>query len=149
MTTDQIDLRVTERSWFPNKGRGGFGFDFFVRTSQQGDANENRAALGVHFWGGRASTLFWVDPVNNPTAILLVQVIPFDGTLPLSSLCGRKPTVWKRTKAARSGADCRRATGMSAGGESRPSPPKGANHGFAPICTMPSPLQDDRDPMDK
>lgn len=81
MATDQLDPRVTERSWLPSKGRGGFGFDFFVRTSQPSDANENRGATGEYFWDGRASTLFWVDPVNKLTAILLVQVIPFDGTL--------------------------------------------------------------------
>jgi len=81
MATDQLDPRVTERSWLTSKGHGGFGFDFFVRTGQARDANENRGATGEYFWDGRASTLFWVDPVNKLTAVFLVQVIPFDGTL--------------------------------------------------------------------
>jgi len=81
MATDQLDPLVTERSWLPTKGTGGFGIDFFVRTSQPQDAEENRGALGEYFWDGRASTLFWVDPVNKITAVFLVQVIPFDGTL--------------------------------------------------------------------
>lgn len=81
MATDQLDPLVTERSWLSGKGNGGFGIDFFVRTGQPRDASENRGALGEYFWDGRASTLFWVDPVNKITAVFLVQVIPFDGTL--------------------------------------------------------------------
>jgi CubicO group peptidase (beta-lactamase class C family) len=81
MATDQLDPRVTERSWLPSKGRGGFGFDFFVRTGQPSDKNENRGARDEYFWDGRASTLFWVDPANKLVAVFLVQVIPFDGTL--------------------------------------------------------------------
>lgn len=81
MSTDQLDPLVKERSWLTGKGNGGFGIDFFVRTGQPRDASENRGALGEFFWDGRASTLFWVDPVNKLTAVFLVQVIPFDGTL--------------------------------------------------------------------
>ncbi|WP_300975099.1 serine hydrolase [Sphingomonas sp. LHG3406-1] len=81
MATDQLDPRVTERSWLPSKGQGGFGIDFFVRTAPPLDAGENRGATGEFFWDGRASTLFWVDPVNKLTAVFLVQRLPFDGTL--------------------------------------------------------------------
>jgi CubicO group peptidase (beta-lactamase class C family) len=81
MATDQLDPLVTERSWLSSKGNGGFGIDFFVRTGQPRDTSENRGALGEYFWDGRASTLFWVDPVNKITAVFLVQVLPFDGTL--------------------------------------------------------------------
>jgi len=81
MATDQLDPRVTERSWLPSKGYGGFGIDVFVRTGQPKDASENRGALGEYFWDGRPSTLFWVDPVNKLTAVFFVQVLPFDGTL--------------------------------------------------------------------
>ncbi|WP_294172135.1 serine hydrolase [uncultured Sphingomonas sp.] len=81
MATDQLDPRVTERSWLPGKGQGGFGFNFFVRTGQPKDASENRGAAGEFFWDGRASTLFWVDPANKLAAVFLVQVIPYDGTL--------------------------------------------------------------------
>ena len=81
MSTDQLDPRMTERAWLGGKGHGGFGIDFFVRTGQPKDANENRGALGEFFWDGRGSTLFWVDPANRLTAVFLVQVVPFDGTL--------------------------------------------------------------------
>ncbi|WP_235425395.1 serine hydrolase domain-containing protein [Croceibacterium mercuriale] len=81
MATDQLDPRVTERSWLSSKGTGGFGIDLFVRTARPQDAAENRGAVGEYFWDGRASTLFWVDPVNRLTAVFFVQVVPFDGTL--------------------------------------------------------------------
>lgn len=81
MATDQLDARATERSWLIDKGNGGFGFDFFVRTGQPRDPSENRGAVGEYFWDGLASTLFWVDPANKLTAVFLVQIIPFDGTL--------------------------------------------------------------------
>lgn len=81
MATDQLDPRINERSWLVGKGNGGFGIDFFVRKGQPRDAAENRGATGEFFWDGKASTLFWVDPANALTAVFLVQVVPFDGTL--------------------------------------------------------------------
>jgi CubicO group peptidase (beta-lactamase class C family) len=81
MATDQLDPRVTERSWLPSKGQGGFGLNFFVRTGHPEGSSENRGAVGEFFWDGRASTLFWIDPANKLAAVFLVQVIPFDGTL--------------------------------------------------------------------
>ena len=72
---------ITERSWLPPKGNGGFGFDFFVRTGQPKDAAENRGAVGEFFWDGAWSTLFWVDPANDLVAVFFTQKDPFDGTL--------------------------------------------------------------------
>jgi CubicO group peptidase (beta-lactamase class C family) len=34
--------------------------------------------VGEFFWDGAASTLFWVDPANDLTAVLFVQLMPFD-----------------------------------------------------------------------
>lgn len=81
MATNQLDPRVTERSWLTGKGNGGFGMDFFVRTGQPKDSKENRGAVGEFFWDGAASTFFWVDPANKLTAVFFVQTRPFDGTL--------------------------------------------------------------------
>ena len=81
MSTDQLDPRMTERLWLPDKGNGGFGFDFFVRNGQPKDAAENRGATGEFFWDGAWSTLFWVDPANDMAVVFFVQKDPFDGTL--------------------------------------------------------------------
>ena len=81
MATDQLDPRVTDRWWLPDKGSVGFGLDFAVRGGQPASPGENRGAVGEFFWDGRESTLFWVDPVNRLTAVFFVQTYPFDGTL--------------------------------------------------------------------
>ena len=81
MSTNQLDPRITDRSWLPDKGNGGFGLDFAVRTARPLTANENRGTVGEFFWDGAWSTLFWVDPTNKLTAVFFVQSDPFNGTL--------------------------------------------------------------------
>lgn len=78
MATNHLDESITDRSWLPNKGQVGFGIDFAVRLRPPVDEKENPGEVGEFFWDGRDSTLFWVDPKNQLTAVLLVQLIPFD-----------------------------------------------------------------------
>lgn len=81
MSTNQLADSVTERMWLPSKGQVGFGIDFAVRVHSPSSAAENQGVVGEFFWDGAASTLFWVDPVNELTAVLFVQVFPFDRLL--------------------------------------------------------------------
>jgi len=81
MTTDQLDPRMTERSWLPTKGNGGYGFDMFVRNGQPQNSVENRGSAGEFFWDGAWSTLFWVDPANAMAVVFLVQKDPYDFSL--------------------------------------------------------------------
>lgn len=81
MSTNQLDPRITEKSWLPSKGNVGFGIDFAVRIGQPRDAQENRGAVGEFFWDGAASTLFWVDPANRLAAVFFVQTKPFQASL--------------------------------------------------------------------
>jgi CubicO group peptidase (beta-lactamase class C family) len=37
--------------------------------------------VGEFFWDGAASTLFWIDPKNEVTAVLFVQIRPFAGNV--------------------------------------------------------------------
>jgi CubicO group peptidase (beta-lactamase class C family) len=78
MATSHLSDSVTERSWLPGKGQVGFGIDFAVRVRPPASAEENSGAVGEFFWDGAASTLFWVDPANQLTAVLFVQLLPFD-----------------------------------------------------------------------
>jgi CubicO group peptidase (beta-lactamase class C family) len=78
MATSHLSDDVTDRQWLPSKGRVGFGIDFAVRTRPPADAKENNGVVGEFFWDGAASTLFWVDPVNELSAVLFVQLMPFD-----------------------------------------------------------------------
>ncbi len=76
MATDHLPA-VEDTMWLPSKGRVGFGIDFAVRTEPPKRPDEMNGIVGEFFWDGAASTLFWVDPVNELTAILFVQIFPF------------------------------------------------------------------------
>ncbi len=78
MSTNQLSDAITERWWLPSKGQVGFGIDFAVRLRPPQDANENNGQVGEFFWDGAASTLFWIDPVNDLEAVLFTQMMPFD-----------------------------------------------------------------------
>ncbi len=81
MATNQLSDTIQQRMWLPSKGQVGFGIDFAVRLREPASTDENNGIVGEFFWDGAASTLFWVDPVNDLTAVLLVQVMPFYGKL--------------------------------------------------------------------
>ncbi len=77
MTRNHLPEAVRERG--PDVGTG-FGLNFAVvddpvRTGTLG-------SRGEYFWGGLASTIFWIDPEQEVIAILLTQFIP-SGTYPL------------------------------------------------------------------
>jgi CubicO group peptidase (beta-lactamase class C family) len=81
MATNQLSDSVTQRMWLPSKGQVGFGIDFAVRMRPPVDENEKAGTVGEFFWDGAASTLFWVDPANELTAVLFVQIFPFSNPL--------------------------------------------------------------------
>lgn len=78
MATDHMPDTVTDTYWLPGKGQVGFGLDFAVRIAPPVDETEKYGVPGEFFWDGRASTLFWVDPENDLTAVLFVQYLPWD-----------------------------------------------------------------------
>lgn len=78
MATNHLADSVTERLWLPGKGQVGFGIDFAVRMRPPASPEENNGRVGEFFWDGAASTLFWVDPANELTAVLFVQLFPYD-----------------------------------------------------------------------
>lgn len=81
MSTNQLSDTIKQRMWLPSKGQVGFGIDFAVRLRQPASKEENNGVVGEFFWDGAASTLFWVDPVNELTAVLFLQEMPFYGKL--------------------------------------------------------------------
>ena len=78
MATNHLSDSITERIWLPSKGQVGFGIDFAVRLRPPASPEENNGVVGEFFWDGAASTLFWIDPENELTAVLFVQLFPFD-----------------------------------------------------------------------
>ena len=78
MATNHLADSVEERSFLPGKGQVGFGIDFAVRLRPPANSEENNGVVGEFFWDGAASTLFWVDPVNELTVVMFVQLFPYD-----------------------------------------------------------------------
>ncbi|HVB70129.1 MAG TPA: serine hydrolase domain-containing protein [Acidimicrobiales bacterium] len=58
----------------------GFGLGFSVVTDPV--ANRSLLSKGTYLWGGAASTLFWVDPLEELTVAFFTQLLP-TGTYPL------------------------------------------------------------------
>ena len=81
MAANQLSDSVKQRMWLPSKGQVGFGIDFAVRLRVPADEKEKNGVVGEFFWDGAASTLFWVDPKNQLTALLFVQIFPFSNPL--------------------------------------------------------------------
>jgi len=52
----------------------GFGLGFACKIDPV--ANGYPASRGSYFWGGLASTLFWVDPVEELTVLFMTQLMP-------------------------------------------------------------------------
>ena len=80
MRTNQLDLNipVKDRGFLPNRGQMGFGVNVGVRVAPPLDEEENNGEVGEFFWDGAFSTLFIGDPANNLTAVLFVQLNPYD-----------------------------------------------------------------------
>ena len=51
----------------------GFGLGFAMTTSA---VEAGTLAQGDYYWGGAASTIFWVDPVEDLVAIFMTQLMP-------------------------------------------------------------------------
>jgi CubicO group peptidase (beta-lactamase class C family) len=80
MTSDQLgaDLAALGEPSFNETTTAGVGFGLGVSVVRDPDRTAWRTTRGEFAWGGYASTAFWVDPVDEVTAIFLTQVIPSD-----------------------------------------------------------------------
>lgn len=77
MGRDQLPATVSDRTWPSPEGHYGWGIDFAVRTAPATSADEYFGVVGEMYWEGAGGTLFWVDPVNDLTAVFFVQVSPY------------------------------------------------------------------------
>jgi CubicO group peptidase (beta-lactamase class C family) len=72
MASDQIGPALARGpAFFPGDGYG-FGFGVAVRTKSTAAMP---GAVGEFNWGGAAGTLFWVDPVERLTAVVMTQTL--------------------------------------------------------------------------
>jgi CubicO group peptidase (beta-lactamase class C family) len=80
MTTNHLpgglELTQMSRSLYSETVFEGLGFGLgFAMTVDQA-RTRNLGSLGEYFWGGMASTAFWVDPVEDLAVVFMTQLIP-------------------------------------------------------------------------
>jgi CubicO group peptidase (beta-lactamase class C family) len=70
------DLEAFGRPLFAETTFDGIGFGLGFSVVLDPVAGKVPSSPGVIAWGGAASTAFWVDPVENLTALLFTQLLP-------------------------------------------------------------------------
>jgi CubicO group peptidase (beta-lactamase class C family) len=70
------DLAEIGRPLFAETPFDGYGFGLGFSVLENRIKAKSPASKGQFFWGGAASTAFWVDPVERVTALFFTQLIP-------------------------------------------------------------------------
>jgi len=78
------DLEEVGRPLFAESPMAGLGFGLGFSVVQDAAATKILSSPGEFAWGGAASTAFWVDPVEDLTAMFFTQLLP-SSTHPIRS----------------------------------------------------------------
>lgn len=70
------DLTQMSRSLFSESTNAGVGFGLGFAVVFDAPKTLIAGSPGEFYWGGMASTAFWVDPVEQITAVMMTQLIP-------------------------------------------------------------------------
>lgn len=80
MTTNHLpggrDLPAMSRSLFSEATNNGVGFGLGFAVTMDPAQTLIPGSAGEYFWGGAASTSFWIDPAEDLAAIFMTQVLP-------------------------------------------------------------------------
>jgi len=71
-----VDLEAFGQSTFSETLFDGVGFGLGFSVVQDPVAGKTFSTRGEFAWGGAASTAFWVDPVEQVTAVFMTQLLP-------------------------------------------------------------------------
>ena len=71
-----VDLPALSKSLFSEAAYDGVGFGLGFAMSTSASRTLMPGSDGDYFWGGAASTFFWVDPVEELTCVFMTQLIP-------------------------------------------------------------------------
>ncbi|MDQ6697615.1 MAG: beta-lactamase family protein [Actinomycetota bacterium] len=71
-----VDLEAFGRPLFAETTFDGVGFGLGVSVTIDPVKTRVPSTVGEYGWGGAASTAFWVDPVEDITAVFLTQLLP-------------------------------------------------------------------------
>lgn len=72
----QMDLASLASGTFTETGFDGIGFGLGFAMNQNPEKNGSPATEGTYYWGGMASTIFWIDPAKELVVIFMTQLIP-------------------------------------------------------------------------
>ena len=78
----RLDLQALNTGGFAETNFDGIGFGLGFAVIQDPIQGKLAGSEGLYYWGGLASTAFWVDPVEDLTAMLFTQLLP-SSTYPL------------------------------------------------------------------
>jgi len=70
------DLAALSTGGFAETSFDGIGFGLGFATVEDPLPSRTLMSRGEYFWGGAASTAFWVDPAEEVTALLFTQLLP-------------------------------------------------------------------------
>jgi CubicO group peptidase (beta-lactamase class C family) len=71
-----MDLPAMSRSLFPEAAYEGVGFSLGFATTTAAHKTLIPGSNRDYFWGGAASTFFWVDPEEDLAVIFMTQLMP-------------------------------------------------------------------------
>ncbi|MDP5053970.1 MAG: beta-lactamase family protein [Congregibacter sp.] len=71
-----VDLASVAMAGFSETHYQGVGFGLGFASKIDPVANGYPASRGSYYWGGMASTLFWVDPTEDLAVVFMTQLIP-------------------------------------------------------------------------
>jgi len=70
------DLTQISRSLYSEATNAGVGFGLGFAVVQDGPKTLVPGSPGEFYWGGAASTAFWIDPVEELAVVLMTQLLP-------------------------------------------------------------------------
>jgi CubicO group peptidase (beta-lactamase class C family) len=70
------DLKTLSRSMFSEAAYAGIGFGLGFATTTDPAATLIPGGAGDLFWGGAASTYFWIDPAEDLAVVFMAQLVP-------------------------------------------------------------------------
>ena len=71
-----VDLPVLSRSLFSEASYNGVGFGLGFAVTMNPAQTMIAGSTGEYFWGGAATTSFWIDPAEELITIFMTQVLP-------------------------------------------------------------------------
>ena len=71
-----LDLGALSVGGFAETTFEGVGFGLGFAVVEDPRPAKTLASVGEFYWGGAASTAFWVDPAEEVTAVFMTQLLP-------------------------------------------------------------------------